>query len=152
MQFFAKKSKKKGFTLIELLVVIAIIGILATIVIVNVNSARQKAKDTTIIGTLDSLRPAAEMAYDSSNPTSYASTCAGTTYTNTAGTDFIRISAAISAQGGSIQCAASGSSAAYAAWSSTTAAGNWYCVDSTGNAKKYTAYQAQPTTASPVCP
>lgn len=41
-----KKSlfKKQGFTLIELLVVIAIIGILASIVLVNVNSIRNKAK------------------------------------------------------------------------------------------------------------
>ena len=45
-------KKNKGFTLIELLVVIAIIGILASVVLVSLNSSREKAKRAAAIADM----------------------------------------------------------------------------------------------------
>lgn len=69
------KTNARGFTLIELLVVIAIIGILSSVVLASLNSAREKGRDARRIADIKQLQLALELYYDANG--SYASTTAG---------------------------------------------------------------------------
>ncbi len=62
---------KRGFTLIELLVVIAIIGLLSTLAVVALGSARQKARDSKRLADLKQVQTALELYY--TDQTSYPS-------------------------------------------------------------------------------
>jgi general secretion pathway protein G len=58
---------KKGFTLIELLVVIAIIGLLSTLAVVALGSARQKANDSKRLSDVKQIQTALELYYTDKN-------------------------------------------------------------------------------------
>jgi len=61
------KRSKNGFTLIELLVVIAIIGILASIILASLNSARVKSRDARRIADLKEIQLALELYFNSNS-------------------------------------------------------------------------------------
>lgn len=82
MRLFLRRNRSvSGFTLIELLVVIAIIGVLASIVLASLNSARQKSRDARRIADIKQLQLALELYYDAKSPPAYPTasvTCSAT--------------------------------------------------------------------------
>ncbi|MDO8512711.1 MAG: type II secretion system protein [bacterium] len=92
-----KKLNNKGFTLIELLVVIAIIGLLASMVLVAVSTARAKAKDARVKADVQQIRVLAEASASDSG--SYSDT---TSWPTAAQTSYGTLSGDIGSQGGTV--------------------------------------------------
>lgn len=86
------RKNEKGFTLIELLVVIAIIGLLSTLAVVALNSARQKSRDSKRVADIKQVQTALELFFaDSADgyPAGSALTLGGTGAANlSSGADF----------------------------------------------------------------
>ncbi len=124
----------KGFTLIELLVVIAIIGILSSIVLVSLGSARSKGEDAKTASNLANMRAGAELWYSDHN-TAYTGFCASAT-------------GSLAGLTGS-DCNESATEWAAAATLKKTATGGgavYHCVDSTGVSKETTTALAETAT------
>lgn len=151
-----KMNFKKGFTLIELLVVVAIIGILASVVLASLNSARAKGGDAAVKANIAGVRANAELQYDtmlgcySNTGTACTATtpavvavgaCPASGVANVFGFPGIaqQITAAKTAGAGLNSCSATVGGTAYAVVSQykSDPLKGW-CVDSTGKSKEVT--------------
>ncbi len=125
------KNMKKGFTLVELMIVIVIVGILASIIIANMTSSRNRAKDSSIQQSLRELRNAGELYFNEAG--TYDGICAEDNTISDAG-NFGRIEDYINSNGGDeIKCLDSDS--AYAVIASLNV-GDCWCVDNQGSSKE----------------
>ena len=128
--------KSKGFTLIELLVVIAIIGILASIVFVNISSSRNQAKDAAIKADLDSMRVSAEQIYETQTDGYYTvcndpNSISGVSYSAASG----NAHEINNSKGNCVSTKYKWAACVF----ENIAAGKAWCIDNTGIAKEITA-------------
>lgn len=144
---FVATGALRGFTLIELLVVIAIIGILSSVVLASLNTARSKGSDAGMKSNLANMRAQAELFASGSSSFSYDGVCA-TSGTNTIGNG---VSAAEKNYRGAASTYADGtastwntgqchdSTTSWVAWvpykDSSSGTIHAFCVDANGTAK-----------------
>lgn len=78
------KIQEKGFTLIELLVVVAIIGMLVSIILVGLGTARQKSRDARRLSDSQQIKTGLDLYYNTSS--GYPDTATWSSLQSTSGT------------------------------------------------------------------
>jgi prepilin-type N-terminal cleavage/methylation domain-containing protein len=139
--YYYSMTYKKGFTLIELLVVIAIIGILSSVVLASLNSAREKGNQGAVQSNLKTIQVQAELYYDNNSQlygaSDFNASLAGCTTASTMYSDDTTISRAIQSAvdagaAGSQDCGIGSSGQEWVVSVEFKDNTGFWCVDSTG--------------------
>lgn len=136
-----KNKRQKGFTLIELLVVIAIIGLLATIALASLNSARTKSADASVKSNMANINAQGEIYYDGVGNGSYGdiASCETGVFADTGVAAMITQALSSAATTATATCT-SDQAISSQNWAITigplrSGADSYWCVDNSGNRK-----------------